>query len=120
MHFCEQHMHTSALMSEAAGRKSLLFIDDETNVLDAFRRMLRPFSEAWNVHLLTDSRTAIDVARDYHVDVVVTDLCMPYVSGLELIEELKKHDETKYVPVIIVTGQHDRDLKRQALDMGAA
>ena len=81
------HMITSALMSEATGRKSILFVDDEEKVLDAFRRMLRPFSETWNVHFLSDSRRALELAKDYRVDAVVTDLCMPFVSGIELIQE---------------------------------
>lgn len=113
-------MHTSALMSAAAGKKSLLFVDDEIKVLDAFRRMLRPFAETWNVHFVSDSRTAADVAKDYHVDIIVTDLCMPFVSGIDLIRKLQECDDTRYIPVIVVTGQSDCGLKRQALDIGAA
>lgn len=113
-------MISSASMSEATARKSILFVDDEEKVLDAFRRMLRPFSEAWNVHFLSDSRRALDLVRDYRVDAVITDLCMPFVSGIDLIQELQKQDETKHVPIIVITGYNDRDLKRRALDAGAA
>lgn len=98
---------------------SILFVDDEPHVLDGFRRMLRPFSKQWDIQYLSDSLAACAVIRNKLVDVVVTDVNMPRLTGIELVERLQQHDETRNIPVIVVTGNLECDLKRRALDAGA-
>ena len=52
---------------------------------------------------VTDSRDALEAARAFKPDLVITDIQLPHVSGLELMELLRSDDELKHVPIMAVT-----------------
>jgi two-component system cell cycle response regulator DivK len=52
---------------------------------------------------VTDSRNALDAARDFSPDLVITDIQLPHVSGLDLIRMIRKDDELSEVPIMAVT-----------------
>jgi two-component system cell cycle response regulator DivK len=52
---------------------------------------------------VTDSRLALEAAREFHPDLVITDIQLPHVSGLELIRLLRADPELKNVPIMAVT-----------------
>ena len=52
---------------------------------------------------VTDSREALDAARAFKPDLVITDIQLPYVTGIELMELLRADDELKDVPIMAVT-----------------
>ena len=52
---------------------------------------------------VTDSRQALDAAREFVPDLVITDIQLPHVSGLELIRLIRADDELKDVPIMAVT-----------------
>lgn len=101
-------------------KKRLMFVDDEPSILRSIRRTLRSWEDQWELLLVDNPLEAVSLARSQFVDVIVTDVRMPQISGLELLGQLQATPETRDIPVIIVTGEADRALKRTALDMGAA
>ena len=50
-----------------------------------------------------DSREALDMARAFRPDLVITDIQLPHVSGMELMEQLRADDDLKHVPIMAVT-----------------
>ena len=52
---------------------------------------------------VTDSRLALDAARDFIPDLVITDIQLPYITGIELMELLRADDQLKNVPIMAVT-----------------
>jgi two-component system, cell cycle response regulator DivK len=52
---------------------------------------------------VTDSRDALEAARSFKPDLVITDIQLPYVSGIELMEMLRADEELKNVPIMAVT-----------------
>jgi len=52
---------------------------------------------------VTDSREAIGVARDFLPDLVITDIQLPHVSGLELMELIRADDQLRHIPIMAVT-----------------
>jgi len=52
---------------------------------------------------VTDSRDALDVARAFHPDLVITDIQLPYITGIELMEMIRAEDGLKDVPIMAVT-----------------
>ena len=58
------------------------------------------------------------LARDW-VDVIVSDINMPEMNGFELLENLKKDDLFKEIPVIMITTESSEERMRNALDLGA-
>ena len=66
---------------------------------------------------VTDSRFALDAARSFQPDLVITDIQLPHVSGLELMEMIRADDGLRHVPIMAVTayaGREDEDRVRGA------
>ena len=66
---------------------------------------------------VTDSRNALDAARNFAPDLVITDIQLPHVSGLELIEQMKADDGLRSTPIMAVTAyaaKGDEDVIRAA------
>ncbi|MCF8032062.1 MAG: response regulator [Desulfarculaceae bacterium] len=95
----------------------VLIVDDEPEILQA----LGDLYTAHGAEVLTsdDSRRALDMARHELPDLVLLDVMMPGLTGYDICRELKQHDATRRIPVIMVTGLGDLDHKIQGLDVGA-
>ncbi|MEK6642284.1 MAG: HD domain-containing phosphohydrolase [Planctomycetota bacterium] len=98
---------------------TILFVDDESRVLDSIRRTLRIAEPAWSLHFAQSVSEARHVLACTPIDIVVTDLNMPSESGFDLIRHLRKTHALTQVPVIVLTGVADADIKRRALECGA-
>lgn len=99
--------------------KRILFVDDESNFLDGLRRGLRGYRRDWEMVFIQDAVGALAEIRTTTFDAIVTDAQMPGMSGFDLLEALRQDQRTQDIPVIVLTGMDDRDLKRRALDLGA-
>ena len=101
-------------------KKQILFVDDQQPVLDALRRMLRSQCNTWEMVFVNRPETAWRQLLEKEFDAVVSDIEMPGMSGLQLLQRIQQTERTRDVPVIILTGLDGRELKRKALDLGAA
>lgn len=105
--------------SDADNRKQILFVDDESNFLAGIRRMLRPFRNQWKLHFAESVDQALSACEETDFDAIVSDVNMPEKTGFDLLKALKGSPVTRDIPVIILTGNAESDLKRRALDDGA-
>ena len=105
---------------DSQNRADILFVDDEEFILSSYRRLLRNMADKWNCHYVTSAEAALEFTRSRAVDVVISDINMPGKSGFELLTELRTTQHTKHLPVVIVTGNNDEELKCKALDLGAS
>lgn len=108
------------LQGEVCHRKRILFVDDEPNFLAGLRRMLRGQRDHWDLYFAGGVDEALELVKREPIDTIVSDVNMPRKSGFDLLQTLKANDATKDIPVIILTGNAENDLKRRALDLGAA
>lgn len=99
--------------------KQLLFVDDETKVLDGLRRMLRSKREEWQCHFVTSVDEGMAVSESVELDAVVSDVNMPGKTGLDLLRMMRSAPATKYLPILMLTGNGDVGTKRDALELGA-
>ncbi|UCH93872.1 MAG: response regulator, partial [Candidatus Aminicenantes bacterium] len=97
----------------------ILFVDDEQFVLDGFKRLLRDYRNVWQMEFALNGREALEMVDEHDFDVIITDVRMPEMPGLDLLEQLQTNENTKNIPVVILTGDHDRTLKHKALELGA-
>ena len=100
-------------------KHTILFVDDELSVLDALRRALHGQHDVWNMHFAQSVDEALEKAHAMSFDAIVTDVTMPERDGLDLLATLQGADPTSDIPVVILTGLGDVDLKRRALELGA-
>lgn len=102
-------------MIDSPGR--LLFVDDDRNLLDLFARMLS--GHIWEAHFCDCVDDAIACLSRNSIDTVIADIRMPGKDGFDLLTAIRSSVQTSQIPVIILTGDSDRGLKRRALDLGA-
>jgi putative two-component system response regulator len=99
--------------------KRILFVDDERFFLDSVRRILKNQLNIWQINYVERGVDALQEVARIDYDVIVTDINMPGMDGFELLAELRKSDRTRDVPVIVLTGNSETNLKRRALELDA-
>lgn len=98
-------------MSEA---RRILVVDDETQITRVLRRSLS--ARGYEVQTANDGEEALSVFAQWLPDLVVTDLSMPQMAGLELCRRLRKLSQ---VPIIVLSVKGEERAKVEALDAGA-
>ncbi|HXA61591.1 MAG TPA: response regulator [Streptosporangiaceae bacterium] len=92
----------------------VLVVDDEPQIVRALRINLK--ARGYEVDAAPDGRTALELAARRHPDVVVLDLGLPDMEGVEVIRGLRGWLS---VPIIVLSARHASDEKVEALDVGA-
>jgi len=98
------------------GQKILVVEDNELN-LKLFCDLLR--AHGFEAEPVRDGREALERARAFAPDLVVMDIQMPYISGLELIEQMKADAELRRTPIMAVTAYAARGDEERIRDAGA-
>jgi len=99
-----------------AGKK-ILVVDDSSSIRELLKLALE--DENYNVTLGEDGIDALKHLDGKHFDLVITDLHMPNMNGMELIHEIRKIDQYKYTPILFLTTETKADLKVKAKKEGA-
>lgn len=100
-------------------QKRVLILDDEPAVVQGLSRALKQLSKHWVCETATDPEDAWYRIVHTGCDVLVTDILMPKIDGLVLLERMQRDPKTEGIPVVIVTGLGDETLKLKALELGA-
>ena len=98
------------------GQKIMIVEDNELN-LRLFCDLLR--AHGFEVEPVRDGREALDRAREFGPELVVMDIQMPHISGLELIEQMKQEEALAPVPVLAVTAYAAKGDEERIRDAGA-
>ena len=102
-------------MTPQAGRLRILVVDDETAILRFLRASLE--GQGYIVSTATDARTALDLVHRETTDLVVLDLCLPDMDGLDVIRQIRDGGGT--LPIIVLSSRDAESSKVSALDLGA-
>jgi two-component system, OmpR family, KDP operon response regulator KdpE len=94
--------------------RRILVVDDEPQITRVLRTSLS--SQGYDIRVANDGETALEIMKDWTPDLVVTDLSMPNMDGLELCRRLRV---TSKVPIIVLSVRGEERTKVQALDAGA-
>ncbi len=113
----DQENNASATSPEAPLAK-ILVIDDQPSIVNIIHVNfeLRGFA----VYDCVDSSEAQELAGKVQPDVVILDLLMPRKSGWEVLAELKASDETRHIPVIVLSVMTQPDVQEEVRRLGAA
>ncbi len=105
---------------EHNGRRAALIavIDDQPINIKIIQKYLRMVGYERFISV-TDSRRAEETVLNERPDVVLLDLIMPHVDGLEVLDRLRRRDELADLPIIVVTAVGEQDTKIEALRRGA-
>lgn len=103
-------------MNEETRQKSVLIIEDDINYGEMLAYALSHLK--YDVHLAYSATGGLDIVRQKKLDIVLTDLNMPGMSGLEVAKRILK----MYLdlPIVLITGTNDLSLVKQALEIGVS
>src|SRR5579863_7239963 len=94
--------------------RRILVVDDEPQITRVLRTSLS--SQGYDIRVANDGETALEIMKDWTPDLVITDLSMPNMDGLELCRQLRLLTK---IPIIVLSVKGEERTKVQALDAGA-
>ena len=97
-----------------AEHKHILVVDDESQITRVLRTSLS--SHGYDIRVANDGETALEIMKDWAPDLVITDLAMPNMDGLELCRRLRAKTQ---IPIIVLSVRGEEQTKVKALDAGA-
>lgn len=97
--------------------KKILFIEDEAALPKTFSEMLK--KEDYEVISALDGETGLRLVRERKPDLVLLDLVLPRLRGLDILKALREDPDTKDLPVIILTNLEAPEEVEKALNLGA-
>jgi DNA-binding response OmpR family regulator len=98
--------------------KNVLIIEDDPHIAAALE--IRFQSGGYETASAGDAVSGLDMAVDSQPDLIVLDISLPGGNGLDLAQRFKSLPETRRAPIIFVTASKAPDLRRRAMDLGAA
>ncbi len=100
-----------------SNRKQILVIDDSLTVREVERELLE--SRGYHVDVAVDGMDGWNAVRTSHYDLVITDIDMPRMDGIELVNEIKQDLHLKSIPVMIVSYKDRQEDRQRGLAAGA-
>lgn len=108
---CEEEKHA------AGPRKRILVVDDSITVREVERQLLR--THGYDVSVAVDGRDGWNLVRSESFDLVVSDVDMPRMNGLELVQAMRNDPSLRGVPVVIVSYKERDEDRLRGLEVGA-
>jgi HD-like signal output (HDOD) protein len=94
-------------------KQRILFVDDEPNLLEGLKRMLRPMRHEWDMSFAPGGQEALAFLEHTPADVVVSDVRMPTMNGIQLLTEVKQR--YPHTVRILLSGQWDEVMTHSAI-----
>jgi two-component system sensor histidine kinase and response regulator WspE len=104
--------------AEKEGRKRVLVVDDSLTVREVERRLLE--NRGYEVTVAVDGMDGWNAVQGSRFDLVVTDVDMPRMDGIELVKRIKGITSTRSLPVMIVSYKDQEEYKTRGLEAGAS
>lgn len=97
-------------------QQTILVIDDEKSTHVMLKAMM---GKDFNLMFAKSAQEGIDLAAEHSINLVLLDIQMPELSGIELLESIMTDHAMRSVPVIVMTGKATEDIEEEARDIGA-
>jgi two-component system alkaline phosphatase synthesis response regulator PhoP len=86
-------------------KQTILVVDDEQDLLDLIEYNLK--KEGFDVLKAEDGKAGIEAAREHNPSLVLLDIMMPKMDGLEVVERMREDEILKHIPIIFLTARGD-------------
>ena len=97
--------------------KRVLLIEDEPNIIEAISFILS--RDGWTVHTHEDGTSAMAKVLATPPDMIILDVMLPGRSGFDILRDLRAHDATKAIPVMMLTARGQEKDRELAIRLGA-
>jgi len=96
---------------------NLLLVEDDSFLANIYKTKFE--MEKFNVLYAANGEEGLEMARKKNPDIILLDILLPKMDGFTVLEELKKDDKVKDIPVILLTNLGQKDDVKKGLAMGA-
>ena len=105
------------VFSDVVERKpNVLVVDDASEIRSFLEQILR---DRYNVFKAENAEDAFEIVKKEELDIIVSDIIMPGISGVEFCSNIKESNEFSHIPVILLTGTSSPEVKLQGIECGA-
>ncbi|MBN2311227.1 MAG: response regulator transcription factor [Candidatus Hydrogenedentes bacterium] len=98
-------------------RETILVVEDDENILELVRYNLA--KENYRIKTATTGEAALDFVREGHPDLIVLDLMLPEIDGLEVCRRIRQNEARKHVPIVMLTAKGEESDVVAGLEVGA-
>jgi DNA-binding response OmpR family regulator len=98
-------------------RKNILIVEDEKDIIEVLRYYLE--KENYRIHVAEDGFTALDIAGKVIPNLIILDLMLPRLDGIEVCKRLKSDERLRDIPIIMLTAKAEEADKIKGLETGA-
>ncbi len=98
-------------------KNKILIVDDAVDTVELLKKRFR--AEGYDTSEAYNGEEALNKVPEYDPDLIVLDVMMPKIDGYEVAKRLKANEETKYIPVLMLTAKGEVEHKVKGLDIGA-
>ena len=112
MQNCGMNLHNSA-----SSPVKILVVDDYPNTASLLARSLSRLDARLEVLSATSAQQALERLQNNAIDILITDMDMPDMTGLELIERLQEHSAGSSIVSFLITASHTVELKNKAREL---
>jgi len=99
-----------------SGKRSILVVDDNAEIRGYLRQL---FQEKFLFHEADNGEDGLRIAREHYPDIIISDVLMKGISGVELCNTLKQDPSLNHIPVILLTGNPSQEIKLRGIECGA-
>jgi CheY-like chemotaxis protein len=98
--------------------KKLLIVEDDFYIRDIYK--LAAKNKGYVVYTASDGEEALSLCKVAHPDIILLDIMLPKVSGIDVLKTIKSWPEFAHIPIVMVTNVGENETYQQALQAGAA
>jgi two-component system, OmpR family, alkaline phosphatase synthesis response regulator PhoP len=98
-------------------RKNILIVEDEKDIIEVLRYYLE--KENYRIHVAEDGFSALDIAGKVVPNLIILDLMLPRLDGIEVCKRLKTDERLREIPIIMLTAKAEEADKIKGLETGA-
>ena len=98
------------------GKPTVLLVDDDQQILDLLKNLLAP---SYNLHFAKNGMEALAIVAKQKIDLIVSDIMMPVMDGVELCYKIRENFDTSHLPLILLTAKQEIEDRIIGLQAGA-
>lgn len=112
----KERLQVPTIVNTDENAKAVLIVEDHKELRSYIQSIL---GTNFRVYLAANGASALDMLQSKKIDLIITDLMMPYMDGFELVDQLKKDKEFRKIPVVVVSARTDKKEKLNLIAKGA-
>lgn len=96
----------------------ILFVEDDNIIIDLYKRPLE--EEGFQVECYSTGQQGIMALQTIHYDLIILDVMLPEVNGIEVLKKIKENEKTAHIPVLMLSNMDQPEIIEQTKQLGAA